>query len=90
MLVLWLAWLCVSTTNRALKNLEFDLFFPTESAIEKILEISPFEFAPRLLQTLQSPTPPTTAYYKTLPLHLFKLWAVYLLVLEKVRDRLRI
>ena len=82
-LILYLAWLCLSTTNRALKNLVLDLVFPTESAMEKIIKISPFEFAPGLLQTFQYPTPPTIAYYKMLPLHLLKLWAVYLLVLEK-------
>ena len=38
----------------------------------------------------QSPTAPTIAYFKGLPLHLDKLWAVYLLVLEKAGQRPRI
>jgi hypothetical protein len=44
---------------------------------------SHFTFAPGLLDVLQSRTSPTISYFKSLPLHLVKLWAVYLLVLEK-------
>lgn len=88
--ILWLAWVCLSTTNRALKNLNLDLVFPTERAMEKIMQISPLQFAAGLLQIFQSPTAPTIAYFKTLPLYLDKLWAVYLLVLEKAGERPRI
>lgn len=88
--VLWLAWVCLSTTNRAHKNLQLDLVFSTERAMEKVMQSSPLEFAPGLLQIFQSPTAPTIAYFKTLSLHLDKLWAVYLLVLEKDGERPRI
>ena len=88
--VLSLAWVCLSTTNRALKNLNLDEIFPTESAMEKIMRISPLQFASGLLQSFQSSTAPTISYFKTLPLFLDKLWAVYLLVLEKDGERPRI
>lgn len=89
-LVLWFAWVCLSTTNRALKNLQLDAVFSTERAMEKIMQSSPLQFASGLLQIFQSPTAPTIAYFKTLPLYLVKLWAVYLLVLEKDGQRQRI
>ena len=88
--VLSLAWVCLSTTNRALKNLQLDEIFPTECAMEKIMHISPLQYASGLLQTLQSSTAPTISYFKTLPLFIDKLWAVYLLVLEKDGERPRI
>ncbi len=88
--VLWLAWACLSLTNRALKNLVLDTVFPTERAMEKIMQLSPLEFAPGLLQIFRSSTAPTISYFKTLPLHLDRLWAIYLLVLEKDGHRPRI
>jgi hypothetical protein len=48
---------------------------------------SHFTFAPGLLDVLQSKTAPTISYFKSLPLHLVKLWAVYLLVLGKPGHR---
>lgn len=81
-LIQWLAWTCLSLTSRAIKNLEHEIAFPTQSAMENFRQRIPFQFAPGLLQTLQSPSPPTISYFKTLSLHLEKLWVVYLLVLE--------
>lgn len=54
------------------------------------MELSPLEFAPGLLQIFRSRTAPTISYFKTLPLHLDRPWAVYLLVLEKDGHRPRI
>lgn len=79
---LCLAWACLSLTNRALKNLELDTAFPTQDTMANLMERLPFQFAPGLLQVLRSATPPTISYFKNLALHLDKLWAVYLLVLE--------
>jgi hypothetical protein len=78
--ILWLAWSCLSLTNLALKNQVLDYIFPSQQIVEVIMRL---EFAPGLLDVLQSSTAPTISYFKTLPLHLDKLWAVYLLVLEK-------
>ena len=93
-LILWLSWFCLSTTNRALKNLQLDYVFPDENAMKKIMAMSPISFGPGLLETLQSATPPTIGYFKTLPLTLSlplsQLWAIYLVVLEKDRERARV
>jgi len=88
--ILWLAWNCLSLTNPALKNYAFDLVFSAERAMEELMQLFPFEFAPGLLQVFRSSTAPTISYFKTLPMHLSKLWAVYLLVLEKAGHRPRI
>jgi hypothetical protein len=55
----------------------------------KTMQFFPFEFAHGLLDVLKSGTP-TISYFKMLPLHLDKLWAVYLLDLEKAGHRPRI
>jgi hypothetical protein len=47
-------------------------------------------FAPGLLDILKSTTPPTIAFFKSLPSSYDKVWAVYLLVLEKRGARPRI
>ncbi|OBT58126.1 hypothetical protein VE04_01653 [Pseudogymnoascus sp. 24MN13] len=81
------AWKCLSETSRALKCPDFDFVFPTRSAMENTMHSSPYEFAPRLLQIIQSSTAPTISEFKNLPPPpddlKEKLWAVYLLVLEK-------
>ena len=70
---------CLSTTKRALKSLQLDYVFPDENAMKKIMAMFPISFVPGLLETLQSATPPTIGYFKTLPLTLSlplsQLWA---------------
>lgn len=58
--------------------------------MKKVFQRSRLQFAPGLLQVLQSPTPPDISYFKTLALNVIDLWAVYILVLEKVGQRPRI
>jgi hypothetical protein len=77
----------VSLTPAARKNGVFALVLPTEQVLEQLVLGSHFNFAPGLLDVLQSRTSPTISYFKSLPLHLVKLWAVYLLVLEKPGHR---
>lgn len=66
------------------------MVFPTEQTIETTIQNTPLQFAPGLLKVFQSPTAPTIDYFKTLPLHVEKQWAVYLLVLEKPQERPKI
>jgi hypothetical protein len=73
-----------------MKNLGLDHVFPSQEGMKAVMESSSFEFAPGLLGALTSRTGPTIAYFKTLPLHLEKLWAIYLIVLEKAGHRPRI
>ena len=82
-----MCWNCLSLTARPMKNGIFDTVFPTQQALEKLMLDTHFTFAPGLLDAVHSKTPPTISYFKNLPLHLVKLWAVYLLVLEKPGHR---
>jgi hypothetical protein len=55
-----------------------------EDVLQELLSAASLCFAPGLLQVLQSATPPTVDYFKSLPTeHSEKQWAIYLLVLEK-------
>ncbi len=83
----WLCWICLSLTPAALKNGVFAIKFPTLELLQQLLLGSLFSFAPGLFQVLKSKTPPTIAYFKTLPLHTTKIWAVYVLILEKPGHR---
>ncbi|KAM5373789.1 hypothetical protein ACJZ2D_006859 [Fusarium nematophilum] len=89
-LVLFLAWAILSNTNPALKSIGFESVFPTKQAMENIMLISPLNFAPGLIQILQSSIAPTISYFATLPLHLDRIWGVYVLVLEKDNHRPKI
>ncbi|EPE32906.1 C2H2 and C2HC zinc finger [Glarea lozoyensis ATCC 20868] len=82
--IMWMTWTCLSLTGIAMKSKAFDVVFPTENHISELLQIAPtLEFAAGLVDVFQAATPPTIDFFKTLPLHLNKKWAVYLLVLEK-------
>lgn len=85
----WLFWSCLSLTPACLKHGAFALIFTTQEVLEQLV-LGSLTFAPGLLDVLQSKTPPTISYFKTLPLHLVKLWAVYLIVLEKSTHRPKI
>jgi hypothetical protein len=73
-----------------MKNLALDDVFRSQEDMKAVIESSSFEFAPGLLGALTSRTAPTISYFKTLPLYLEKLWAIYLIVLEKAGHRPRI
>jgi hypothetical protein len=81
--ILLLAWTCLSTTNPALKSRGFAYYFPTEDAMRTVMQLASFEFASGLLRVLRSAAPPTIEFFKSLPPAAGRLWAVYVLVLEK-------
>ena len=86
-LIIWLAWYCLSTTYSTKKNMEFDLVFPSEPEHDGNLSVQ-FRSWPFTDSSISD-----TSYHSLLQnasLHLFKLWAVYLLVLEKDRESSRI
>lgn len=87
---IWLGWTCLSQTPACLKNGVFDYVLPTEKVLRDLARGAQFTFAPGLLDAVQSKTPPTIAYFKALPLHVSKIWAIYLLVLEKSGHRPKI
>lgn len=88
-LVFWLAWTILSLTNPALKHPRFSALFSIESAMDAVYLSITLTFAPGLMDVFKSATAPTIEYFKTLPLDPNKLWAVYLLVLEKDGQRPR-
>lgn len=58
--------------------------------MEQLLSSTSLASAPGLFEVLQASTPPTVSYFKSLPTDCKKLWAVYLLVLEKLSCRPKI
>lgn len=85
----WLTWDCLSLTPACMKNGVFAQVFPTFEVVEQLL-LESLTFPPGLLDVLQSETPPTISFFKTLPLHTVRIWGVYLLVLEKPDARPKI
>jgi hypothetical protein len=73
-----------------MKNGVFALVIPTQEVLAQLVMASHFSFAPGILDVLQSKTPPTISYFKSLPRHFSKIWAVYLLTLEKPNHRPKI
>lgn len=86
----WLFWTYLHLTPAAMKNGVYDVVLSTEEVVKQMLLSLEMSFAPGLLDVLQSKTPPTISYFKSLPLYLDKRWGVYLLVLEKAGKRPRI
>jgi len=90
LVVFTLAWTLLFITNRALKNRQFDIVFPTQDALRSVYSAANLTFADGLLDTMRAASPPDIEYFKSLTLHLSdKVWAVYLLVLEKDGHRPR-
>lgn len=81
--VLWLLFRCLCLTPTSIANPVFALVLSNESVVETFLLDSSLEFAPGLLECLQSGSPPTVAWFKSLPGNCGKRWAVYCLLLEK-------
>jgi len=88
--MIWLCWTVLYLTAPALKNPKHAVVFPTLRKVKQLLMSSGIQFAPGLLDVVQSKTPPTIAFFKSLPCHIYKLWAVYVLVLEKAGCRPRV
>ena len=67
-IVFALSWFIISNTPAAIKALDFSLIFPNEQAILNLVQLCPFQFAEGLLDVVQSSTPPTIEFFKSLPL----------------------
>jgi hypothetical protein len=89
----WLVWGCINFTPPKLKNPMYLIVFASQAILEDIFAESGVDFASGLLQVFQSDSPPTTAYFKSLPTIAAlggAWWAVYVLVLEKAGSRPKI
>ena len=76
-------WACLSTAPRGQKNAIYSSVLPTHEAVKHFMSSLPVTFAPGLYSILQSPIPPDTSFFKTLPTESDNKWGVYLLTLEK-------
>lgn len=87
---LWLCWTLLTLTSSKIKNPVHDLIFTTQQIMGGLLAV--VSFAPGLLDALQSKSPPTIAFFKSLPKDQVGLYVfgVYLLVLEKLGHRPKI
>ena len=67
----------------------FHFMFPSESELKNFASTRRISFAPELMKILKSPTPPTLEDLKSLPKlpTKTKVWAVYLLVLEREGEK---
>lgn len=88
--MVWLLWGCLSLTPAKLKNPIYARIIATSVILQKFLSDSLLEFAPGLQNVFQASTPPTVAFFKSLPSYTVKCWVVYLLVLEKTSSRPKI
>ncbi|KFY69501.1 hypothetical protein V496_00178 [Pseudogymnoascus sp. VKM F-4515 (FW-2607)] len=85
-LVLSKTWQCLEETPVEHKNSLFARFFKSKADIDDVATTASLEFAPGLLNVLESPTPPTADFFKSLPVDSDSpeaRWAVYTIVLEK-------
>jgi hypothetical protein len=85
-----MAWSILSLTPRAMKTLVFDAIFPTERVWREAMHRASPQFACGLMLAIFSATAPTIDFFKTLPIVPGKLWAVYVLVMEKDGHRPRV
>ncbi|RYP56555.1 hypothetical protein DL771_011874 [Monosporascus sp. 5C6A] len=72
------------------KNTLFTLFFTSLEILETTASTSPFSFTPGLFDVVQSTTPPTIQYFKSLPIGTSSRWGIYAIVLEKSGCRPRL
>ena len=88
--VLLAAWACLNDTHVNQKHVLFGQYFPTQADLDDIASLISLVFAPGLFEVLRAATPPTIAYFKTLPTSDYRLWAIYAIVLEKAGSRPRL
>jgi hypothetical protein len=88
--IIWHVWLCLSLSSEKIKHPIYAIVLSTLDAVDKLAASAFLEFAPRLLDVLQSDSPPSINFFKGLSSNGKGLWAVYALVLEKKASRPRL
>jgi hypothetical protein len=89
-LVLTLMWTCFMTTPQHHKHPIFAKVLLSQDPLEELLSDASIMFAPGLYQVLQSATPPSVAFFKSLATKVKKRWGIYVLVLEKAGHRSKV
>ncbi|KAJ9655835.1 carbamoyl-phosphate synthase (glutamine-hydrolyzing) cpa2 [Neophaeococcomyces mojaviensis] len=83
LLVLQLMWTLLDSVSPRNMHYNFTKVLPSLDVLEYMLASASLVFAPGLFEVIRASTPPTVAYFKSLPTDCTKIWGVYLLVLEK-------
>jgi hypothetical protein len=69
-LVLVLQWTYISSATKNWKHPFHEVISPTMEVLEGVLNSNPFSFAPGLFEVLKSTTPPTLAFFQSLPFNM--------------------
>lgn len=80
------AWFCLSTAHAHMTTRLINELLHSQDAFQEVFISLGLVFAPGLLEALQSSTPPTIAFFRSLPKHtdVGPCWAVYLILLGKL------
>ena len=76
-------WRILREVSPAQQSVAYRATYTSEDYILKLLKHHNVQFPPNLLEAINASQPPTIDFFKRLPLIHGKLWAVYVLVLEK-------
>jgi len=88
-IIIQLCWNLLVLTPACLKNPVLAVLLPTSFVLVNILS-NCLTLAPGVLDAVQSPVPPTVAFFRNLPTKCYKLWAVYAITLAKSGCRSKI
>lgn len=91
-LMLTTTWKTIVDTPRLMKYPTFDQFLTSLPIVQGIAAAAAITFAPGLLDAVQSTTPPTIDFFKSLPGSdaVREIWGIYAIVLEKAGNRPRL
>lgn len=83
-LLVQVIWSCIHESRSVSNNPVFALVFLTQDVLAAVFFLSRFRFCPGLLAQLQSSTPPTLEWFRSLPSTVRSgSWGVYVLLYEK-------
>lgn len=88
--ILWLLWNLLLIAPDHVKNPTIGVVLSSMLVVQSLMITYSLDFAPGLLDVLQSATPPTVAWFANLPNNVKARWAVYLLILRKAGCRIKI
>lgn len=78
-----LIWNCLVGTVNCLKNPIFSQVLPSKAVVQELFSTSGFDFAPGLLDVMQSTHPPNVTYFMGLPVEVKNRWGIYVVVMKK-------
>lgn len=76
-------WTFLTLVPDKVKHPAYNMVLTSQDVLESIMSSCLVEFAPGLLDVLQSDTPPGLTFFKSLSTNYKKRWAVYVVVFEK-------